>query len=54
MHPIDTPANGSHLHRTPCDTAGITLILQPWHLHLTWTYNLLWFSWKRPTKEGKD
>ena len=43
MHPIDTPANGSPLHRTPCDTAGITLMLQPWHLHLTWTYNLLGF-----------
>jgi len=54
MHPIATPANGSSLHRTPCDIAGITLMLQPWHLHLTWTYNLLWFSWRRPTKEGKD
>jgi hypothetical protein len=29
MHPIATPPNGSPLHRTPCDTAGIMLMSQP-------------------------
>lgn len=29
MHLTDKPATGSPLHRTPCDNAGITLMLQP-------------------------
>jgi hypothetical protein len=55
MHPIeDSPANGSPLQEIASYNAGVTLMLQPWHLHLTWTYNLLQLSWRRLQAEVQN